>query len=121
MDAGGGSASQQPPESSSAFDDFNIDKQEYQSVFKVFDKNNTGEINITQVFELINKFEQAAKVSEPATVQSQASKNPAEPQSTGLRQGTMTGTAAKMPLKQQMTGGTSNKTNFSPATKKESG
>jgi Ca2+-binding EF-hand superfamily protein len=36
-------------------------------VFKVFDKNNTGEINITQVFELINKFEQAAKVSEPAT------------------------------------------------------
>ncbi len=52
--------------SSSAFDDFNIDKQEYQSVFKVFDKNNTGEISINQVFELINKFDQAAKVSEQA-------------------------------------------------------
>ena len=31
----------------SGFDDFNIDKQEYQSVFKVFDKNNTGEIGIS--------------------------------------------------------------------------
>jgi hypothetical protein len=45
MDAGGGG--QYPPSSNSAFDDFNIDKQEYQSVFKVFDKNNSGEINIT--------------------------------------------------------------------------
>ena len=67
MDAGGGGAAQQPPQSSSAFDDFNIDKQEYQSVFKVFDKNNTGEINITQVFDLINKFDQAAKVSEQSS------------------------------------------------------
>ena len=67
MDAGGGGAAQQPPQSSSAFDDFNIDKQEYQSVFKVFDKNNTGEININQVFDLINKFDQAAKVSEQSS------------------------------------------------------
>ena len=41
----------------SGFDDFNIEKQEYQSVFKVFDKGNTGEINITQVYDLINKFD----------------------------------------------------------------
>lgn len=47
-------------------DDFNIDRQEYQSVFKVFDKNGTGEINISQVYELINKFDQAAKVSDPS-------------------------------------------------------
>jgi len=46
------------------FDDFNIDKQEYQSVFKVFDKNNSGEITIQQVYELINKFDQAQKVSD---------------------------------------------------------
>jgi hypothetical protein len=39
--------------------DFNLDKQEYQSVFKVFDKDNTGEINIHQVYELINKFDDA--------------------------------------------------------------
>jgi Ca2+-binding EF-hand superfamily protein len=38
-------------------DNFNIDRQEYQSVFKVFDKANTGEINISQVYELINKFD----------------------------------------------------------------
>jgi hypothetical protein len=49
------------------FDDFNIDKQEYQSVFKVFDKNNTGEISIQQVYELINKFDQASKVPDPPT------------------------------------------------------
>lgn len=52
---------------SSSFDDFNIDKQEYQSVFKVFDKTNTGEISIGQVFELINKFDQATKVTELST------------------------------------------------------
>ena len=64
----------------SGFDDFNIDKQEYQSVFKVFDKGNTGEINITQVYDLINKFEQASKKGEvpgdPKT------KMPGMPQST---------------------------------------
>lgn len=27
--------------------DFNLDQQEYQSVFKVFDKEGTGEINIS--------------------------------------------------------------------------
>lgn len=42
---------------SSSFDDFNIDKHEYQLVFKVFDKKNSGEIGIGQVFELINKFD----------------------------------------------------------------
>ena len=46
-------------------DDFNIDKQEYQSVFKVFDKNGTGEINISQVYELINKFDSQSKISDP--------------------------------------------------------
>jgi Ca2+-binding EF-hand superfamily protein len=30
-----------------AGNDFNLDKQEYQSVFKVFDKDNTGEISIS--------------------------------------------------------------------------
>ena len=50
------------------FDDFNIDKQEYQSVFKVFDKNNSGEITIQQVYELINKFDQAQKVSDQPIV-----------------------------------------------------
>jgi hypothetical protein len=40
MDAGDGNAG------SSSFDDFNIDKQEYMSVFKVFDKSNKGEISI---------------------------------------------------------------------------
>ena len=54
MDAGIGGAN---GGGSSSFDDFNIDKQEYQSVFKVFDKNNSGEISIGQVFELINKFD----------------------------------------------------------------
>ena len=39
--------------------DFNLDKQEYQSVFKVFDKDNSGEINIGQVYDLINKFDDA--------------------------------------------------------------
>lgn len=29
-----------------AANDFSLDKQEYQSVFKVFDRDNTGEINI---------------------------------------------------------------------------
>ena len=42
-----------------ASNDFTIDKQEYQSVFKVFDKDNTGEITIQQVNYYINKFEQA--------------------------------------------------------------
>lgn len=63
MEAGGGNAGG----GSSSFDDFNIDKQEYQSVFKVFDKNNTGEISIGQVFELINKFDQAQKLTEQQT------------------------------------------------------
>ena len=124
MDAGGGG--QQPPSSSSAFDDFNIDKQEYQSVFKVFDKNNSGEINIGQVFDLITKFEQAAKVSDQASSSATQSssqggggKNPSEPQSTGLRQNTMGGGSMKMTQKQMIPN--NNKTNFSPTTKKEGG
>lgn len=62
MEAGGGNGA-----ASSSFDDFNIDKQEYQSVFKVFDKTNSGEISIGQVFELINKFDQAQKLTEQAS------------------------------------------------------
>lgn len=57
VDSGGGA-----DPANDSFDDFNIDQQEYQSVFKVFDKTNAGEINISQVYELINKFDQAAKV-----------------------------------------------------------
>ena len=37
---------------------FTIDKHEYQSVFKVFDKDNTGELTIGQVNTCITKFEQ---------------------------------------------------------------
>lgn len=44
--------------------DFNLDKQEYQSVFKVFDKDNSGEINISQVYELITKFDEAQRLAE---------------------------------------------------------
>lgn len=44
-----------------ATNDFNLDKSEYHSVFKVFDKDNSGEINIAQVYELINKFEDQSR------------------------------------------------------------
>lgn len=44
--------------------DFNLDQQEYQSVFKVFDKDGTGEINIGQVYELINKFDEAQRIAD---------------------------------------------------------
>ena len=37
--------------------EFNIDKHEYHQVFKLFDKNNLGEININDVYNVINKFE----------------------------------------------------------------
>lgn len=46
-----------------AGNDFNLDRQEYQSVFKVFDKDNTGEITISQVYDLINKFDDAQKLN----------------------------------------------------------
>ena len=41
--------------------EFNLDKQEYQSVFKVFDKDNTGQIHINQVYDLIGKFDGSAQ------------------------------------------------------------
>ena len=44
--------------------EFNVDKSEYQSVFKVFDKENTGEISIQQVFELIGKLEEGESAEE---------------------------------------------------------
>lgn len=47
-----------------AGNDFNLDRQEYQSVFKVFDKDNSGEITISQVYELINKFDDAQKLAD---------------------------------------------------------
>ena len=40
--------------------DFNLDRSEYQQVFKVFDKANSGEISIQQVYEYINKFDAAS-------------------------------------------------------------
>jgi len=42
-----------------ASNDFTIDKVEYQSVFKVFDRENTGRIQIEQVNHLIQLFEEA--------------------------------------------------------------
>ena len=38
--------------------EFSIDKQEYQSVFKVFDKDNSGQIHVEQVNNYISRFEQ---------------------------------------------------------------
>ena len=40
--------------------EFNLDRSEYQQVFKVFDKEGTGEITIHQVYDLINKFDSAS-------------------------------------------------------------
>ena len=39
--------------------EFNLSLQEYNYVFRVFDKQNAGEIHINQVQELVNKFDQA--------------------------------------------------------------
>lgn len=41
-----------------ASNDFTIDKVEYQSVFKVFDREGTGRIQIDQVNHLIQLFEE---------------------------------------------------------------
>ncbi len=41
-----------------ASNDFTIDKVEYQSVFKVFDRENTGKIQIDQVNHFIQLFEE---------------------------------------------------------------
>ena len=40
-----------------ASNNFSIDKQEYQSVFKVFDKDNSGKIHVASVNSYIQKFE----------------------------------------------------------------
>ena len=37
--------------------EFNLSLQEYNYVFRVFDKYNAGEIHINQVQELVNKFD----------------------------------------------------------------
>lgn len=42
---------------------FPMEKSEYNSVFKVFDKDGKGEIEIGQVMELINNLEESAKDS----------------------------------------------------------
>jgi Ca2+-binding EF-hand superfamily protein len=57
--------------------EFNVDKSEYHSVFKVFDKDNEGTISIKSVTELINALEDlettnsskesSAKQANPAT------------------------------------------------------
>lgn len=41
-----------------ASNDFTIDEVEYQSVFKVFDKDNKGQIHIDQVNHFIQMFEE---------------------------------------------------------------
>ena len=38
---------------------FEIDKEEYKTVFNVFDRDNSGEISISHVYELIHKFDEA--------------------------------------------------------------
>jgi len=38
-------------------DNFSSDVSEYQLVFKMFDKDNTGEINIQSVYKLLRDFE----------------------------------------------------------------
>jgi Ca2+-binding EF-hand superfamily protein len=40
---------------------FPMEKSEYNSVFKVFDKNSTGKIEIGQVMDLIQSLENSAK------------------------------------------------------------
>ena len=45
----------------------------------MFDKNNSGEINIDQVLELINKFDEASKESNTGTGNGLAGKNSTGP------------------------------------------
>lgn len=40
---------------------FPMEKQEYAQVFKVFDKDNTGQIQIGQVMELIQNLEETGQ------------------------------------------------------------
>ena len=63
---------------SSSKEDFSVDKSEYHSVFKIFDKENTGEISIKQVFELISAFDETGDFSSvgAAAVASAAAKLP---------------------------------------------
>ena len=57
--------------------EFNLDKQEYQSVFKVFDKDNQGEISVGQVYELLQKFEEQSPKQE-AQKQQRPNKSPSK-------------------------------------------
>lgn len=56
--------------------EFNLDSQEYQQVFKVFDKDNTGEITIQQVYDLINKFEEGATTANFSNLNLDKTANP---------------------------------------------
>jgi Ca2+-binding EF-hand superfamily protein len=47
-----------------AANNFSLDHQEYKSVFRVFDKDNTGEITINQVLEVHNRFQDSQKTTE---------------------------------------------------------
>ena len=47
-----------------ASNEFTIDKVEYQSVFKVFDRENKGHIHIDQVNQFIQMFEEV-QISAP--------------------------------------------------------
>ena len=42
-------------------EEFIIDEREYISVFKMFERGTPGEIHISSVFDLINKFDSAGK------------------------------------------------------------
>lgn len=46
---------------------FEIDKEEYKTVFNVFDRDNSGEISISHVYELIHKFDEAQKSADASS------------------------------------------------------
>ena len=89
-----------------ASNDFNLDKSEYHSVFKVFDKDNSGEINIGQVYELINKFEDSSRqldgmsISDPSQGGGSTIQNGSNSLSKATTKGsTTTTTGSKSPTK----------------------
>jgi Ca2+-binding EF-hand superfamily protein len=64
--------------------DFNVDKSEYHSVFKVFDKDNNGQINITTVFELINQLDDLGNKQSEEAPSKDKKKSPKKQQSTTM-------------------------------------
>ena len=53
-------------ENNSSFEDktkptLNIDMQEYMQIYKIFEKENSQEIHIDDVYDMIHKFERGGK------------------------------------------------------------